>query len=523
VPADALRAYVEELLAVRGLPGLSLAVTDREGLVASETFGSADLGAGKPVAPETRFQHGSIGKTFTAIALLQLREEGLVDLDEPVARYLPWFEVRSEHDPITIHHLLSHTGGVVMGDALSANSRFDVWALRETDTGFPPGARFHYSNVGFRALGHVVEEVSGRPYAQVVRERILEPLGMRDTDPALSSATRASLAVGHERWFDDRPSRRSDPWVPAPWLEAGTGDGSLAGSAEDLTSFLRALLNRGRGLVEPESFDLMATPKAEVEGDWLYGYGLELREVEGKPEIGHGGSMPGFGSVMRGDLDAGLGVVVLVNATDEGDLSEEVGTAALSLYRDGSGPPSVQNPLAVPNPAEFEGRYVGDAGRLDLVAAGERLHLAGHDGIALEPRGEDRFLVDHPRFALFLLRFRRRDGTVVRATHGADVYVREGAAADPAPKPRDEWRSLPGHYRAYNPWLSNFRVILRGDELVLDWPWWSPEDELISLADGSFRVGAEEWSPERLRFDAVVEGQALRASLTGCGEYYRLP
>lgn len=519
---DALRAYIEELLAVRGLPGLSLAVTDRDGLVAAETFGHANLDAGTPMRQETYLETGSIGKTFTAAVLLQLQEEGLVGLDDPVTRYLPWFQVRSEFDPITLHHLLTHTAGIVMGDALSGDSRFDVWALRETAAGFPPGTQFHYSNVGYRALGHVIEEVTGVPYADAVQERILEPLALHATDPALTNETRRRLAVGYERWYDDRPPRRSDPWVPAPWVDSATGDGCLSSTAEDLAGFLRMLLNEGRGVFAAESFGLMATPVIDSGDGWSYGYGLEVRESDGGPELRHGGSMPGFGSTMLGDLEAGLGIVVLVNGTDEGDLTEEVAATALALHRDGASPPPPADPLVVERAGEYEGTLVADDRRLELRADGERLLLAGADRAALEPRGEDRFFLDHPDFARFLLRFRRQDGSVVQATHGSTVFTREHAER-PDPSPPREWLAYAGHYRAYNPWLPTFRAVLQGDELILDWPSWGPFDELAPLEDGSFRVGAEEWSPERVRFDAIVDGKALRANLAGCGEYYRLP
>jgi D-alanyl-D-alanine carboxypeptidase len=228
MPLRALSRFVEELLAVRRLPGLSPAVTGRKHLLGSGTFGYADLGSRRPVTPAELFELGSIGKTFTAVLLLQLHEEGEVDLNAPVRRYLPWFEVSSAYEPITVHHLLTHTGGIVMGSDASADSRFDVWALRESETGFPPGERFHYSNVGYRTLGYVLEEITGSPYPELLQERILEPLGMAATDPAVTAETRRRLAVGYERWYDDRPPRRQDPWVPAPWLETSTADGSLA-------------------------------------------------------------------------------------------------------------------------------------------------------------------------------------------------------------------------------------------------------------------------------------------------------
>ncbi len=433
---EALRAYVEELLAVQGFPGFAVAVTNRERVVVSETFGLANLDAGTPVTRDTYFELGSIGKTFTAVAVLQLHEEGLLDLQAPLTRYLPWFEVRSEHGPITIHHLLTHTSGLMVGADMSSSSRYDVWALRETEVGFPPGSRYLYSNVGYRALGFVVEEVTGKPHPELLRERVLEPLGLRATDAALTNEGRLRLAVAYERLDDDRPARRDDPWVPAPWAETATGDGAQAAAIEDLAAFLRALLNDGDGVLTRASFELMTTPVVEARDGWWYGYGLELRGRE----IRHGGSMPGFGATMLGDLDSGLGVAVAVNATDERDQTEEVAAAILNLYRDGT-QPAVTDPLAVEDAADFAGVYAGDAGRLTVTAENDRLFL---DGRPLEPRGNDRFFADRRDLSIFLLGFRRQDDRVVEATHGGDVYRREGMTGVPATTPPVEWNA----YRA---------------------------------------------------------------------------
>jgi D-alanyl-D-alanine carboxypeptidase len=516
VSVETLREHVEEVLALQGLPGLSVAVTDNQEIVASEQFGLADLDRGTPVSRETYFEYGSIGKTFTAVLVLQLREAGALDLDEPVTRYLPWFEVGSEHGPITIHQLLTHTSGLIMGADMTSDSRFDVWSLRKTEAAAPPGSRYLYSNVGYRALGFVVEEATGLRYADAVRERILDPLGLEATDPEITNAGRHRLAIGYVRRFDDRPARRSDPWVPAPWLETGTGDGCLAGTVDDLADFLRMLLNRGRGLMAPDAFVLMTTPAIEAEDGWWYGYGLELRGRE----IRHGGSMPGFGATILGDLDAGLGVAVAANA--DTDVIGSIAEAILELFRDGKSPPPVPDPLTVEDPSAYEGVYSGDAGRLELVARGDRLLLAGKPEVPLEPRGDPgRFLVDRPDLARFLLELHREDGVVVEAVHGGDVYRREGVPAVTPPAAPPEWSAFPGHYRAYNPWTSNFRVVLRGGELIVVFPWGS-EWPLVPLADGAFRLGREEWWPERVGFDAVVDGIALRADY--CGEmYYRIP
>ena len=226
--------------------------------------------------------------------------------------------------------------------------------------------------------------------------------------------------------------------------------------------------------------------------------------------------MPGFGTTMLGDLDSGLGVAVAVNSIDEQDLLEGIAESILELYRNGT-LPTVTDPLAVEDAEELAGEYVGDAGSLPIVADGNHLLL---DGEPLEPRRGDRFLVDRPELSGFFLRFVRDGDRVVGATHGANTYRREGiAAAEPSAVP-PEWRAYPGHYRAYSPWYSNFRVVLRDGELVLIFPW-GLELTLEPLPDGSFRAG-DESSPERLRFEAIVDGAALRVDFTG-ERYYRLP
>jgi D-alanyl-D-alanine carboxypeptidase len=507
VANEQLRAYVEELMAVWRTPGLQLAVTDRDGIVASECFGHADLAAGVPVTQATYFEHGSIGKTFTAVLLLQLREEEHLALDAPVTEYLPWFAVKTEHEPITIHHLLTHSSGLMMGADMSSDSRFDVWALRETETGFAPGTRFSYSNVGFRTLGFVVEELTGMSYGEAVRRRILEPLGLEATLAKITNEGRHRLAVGYQRLHDDRPARRDDPWVPAPWVETGTADGSLAGTMEDLAAFVRALLNRGEGLLKPESFELLVTPHLEADEEGFAAYGLFIADHR----IVHGGSMPGYQALMAADPEAGMGVTLATNTGEESPVLEAVAAAALDFFREGIAPPDVPDPLAVEHAAEYEGVY---GGTLELTAHGDRLLLAGEP---LEPRGADRFLVPDPRLSLYLLEVVREDDRVAGLAHGGDVYRREGA---PATRSRPEWSTYPGHYRAYNPWYSNFRIVLREGVLTIVFPG-SQGWPLLPQGDGSFRV-ADEWSPERLRFDAVVDGAALRVDYAG-ESYYRVP
>jgi CubicO group peptidase (beta-lactamase class C family) len=522
--SDAMEAY--------GTPGLALALTDRTTTLAVRTYGLADLAAGVPVGAETLFETGSIGKSFTAAALMQLHEEGRLDLHAPVAEYLPWFQVRSAFAPITVHHLLTHTAGLIEGSDVSSVSRFDVWALRESVAGSAPGERFWYSNVGYQALGFLLEELEGRPYADVVRDRVLRPAGMDATASVISHAVRDRLAVGYEPFPDDRPVPWSDPQAPAPWLETNTGDGSLASPAGDMAAYLRVWLNEGRGdrgpVVSPESFALMTSSGVVEEDDGSrYGYGLRSWTDDGRPHLGHGGDMPGFASSMHADVETGVGAVVLVNGMEWEDFPFDVVRYALRLLRARAAgeplpdPPPRPDPFAVADAVALAGPFRDPATgtALDLTAEG--------GGLAVEVDGEraslqrvapDRFLIALPGFERFTLNLVREEGRVVRIAHGSRRWVRAGAPDEARPED-PSLNPFEGHYRSPSPWLTNFRVVQRNGALVWILPggW---EEPLAPLGDGTFRIGAEDWSPERLRFDAVVDGRALRANRSGC-DYYR--
>jgi D-alanyl-D-alanine carboxypeptidase len=542
-----LDQFIEQKMRVTNVPGMAVAVTDRERLLRVSTYGFADVAAQTPVTPEMLFEIGSIGKSFTSIALLQLREEGQLDLHEPVTRYLPWFEVQSEYEPITPHHLMSHTAGIITGPDFPGDPHYEVWALRETEATAPPGTYFHYSNIGYKTLGVVMEDLLGQPYGDIIQARILDPLEMTATEPIITNETRKRLAVGYEAYCDDRPLPRGRPLAPATWLEHAEGAGSIASTPADMAAYLRMLMNRGQGprghILSEGGFDLMTRcvieAKEEGEGSF-YGYGLGIRESDSHTTIGHGGGMVGYYSYMLADMDDGLGVVVLMNGPG-GQSDEEIANLALKLLRaalhDQELPPvPPTDPTKIENGAEYAGTYRacpacpersrGKHGRkagaqpFTLVAEGGRLMLRyGDERIVLERRGPDRFHVDHPGFALFLLRLGREEGEVVEAFHGPDWYTNERYAGPTTFDYPEEWDAYPGHYCSHNPWLTNFRVVLRKGALALIHPS-GDEEPLVPLGDGIFRVGEEERSPERIRFAPILNGQALRANLS-CGEYYR--
>jgi D-alanyl-D-alanine carboxypeptidase len=511
------------------IPGMAIAVTDREKLLRVSTYGFADVAAQAPVTPDSLFETASIGKSFTAIALLQLRDEGKLDLQATVTQYLPWFKVQSKYPPITVHNLMGHTAGIIRGTELAPHGLYDSWALRETKTSTPPGQYWHYSSIGYKTLGFLLERLTRQSLEEVIQSRVLEPLGMINTHPAITFKTRKRAAIGYCSLYDDRPEHPSHQLVPAIWGEYGTGDGCQASTAGDMAIFLRMLMNRGRGprgrLISEMSFDLMA-PLAERTDSEQYGYALVAYPVGGHTYLGHGGGNAGYTLHILVDVEEGLGVVVLANRRTESEAVYQSAEHSLKVlrasYHHEEMPPlpPATDPSYIVNATDYIGTYRAGSSVLKLTAEDGKL-LLDYEGkvVSLEQRAQDSFYVGHPYLDLFLLEFKRDGRNVVEAFHGSHWYINERYSGPQRFDYPEEWEAYPGHYRTRNPKLSNFRVVLRKGILTLVFPSGSVEP-LRPLGNGFFRIGDDQRSPETLHFGAVVEGRALRADYSGC-PYYR--
>jgi hypothetical protein len=332
--------------------------------------------------------------------------------------------------------------------------------------------------------------------------------------------------VGYQALYDDQPAHRDQPLVPAPWVETNSGDGCLASTVGDMAAYVRVLLKRGQGargrLISAASFERMTGQHSAIGHDRYYGYGVVTAGMDGHWYLLHGGDLPGYNSTWRADVEAGVGAVALMN----GPLAPGIPAYAVNLVRaalhGGELPASPAcDPLTVEDAAAYAGTYRAGDRTLNLMVEDEHLILR-HDGaaIALEQRDDDSFYIPHPDFARFLVTFGRdTEGRIVEAFHGADWYVNARYAGPTAVACPLAWTAYVGHYRAHNPWRSNFRVVARRGVLLLVEP--SGEQALLSeLEPGVFRVGAAAYSPEWLRFDTIVDGQALRARLSTC-DYYR--
>ena len=374
-------------------------------------------------------------------------------------------------------------------------------------------------------MGYVLQEITGKPYAETVRAHILQPLDMDQSDAVFTNDTYKRLAVGYAPLYDDRPYNPAEPLIPATWQEYAAGDGSVVSTAPDLAKYLRMLLNHGAGpsgrIVSEESWKLLTQPAAKVPGEenTYYGYGIFSRTVEGHRYIGHSGGMTGYSARMEGDLDSGLGVVALENAPLG---PEDIASFALQVMRAAAEgkplPPLPQAAPVVKDAADYAGTYTAadgsncsisdDGGRLALDYKGQKL--------TLQARGQDMFFVNHPDFQLFNLSFGRDKGKIVEAFYGDEWFTNEryvGLRQFPYPP---QWASYLGHYRGAP---DNFRVVLRKGKL---WLISAEGDEMMLTPMPGYFALAHQGQParERITFDTPVHGKTLRATLSGVA-YYR--
>lgn len=247
---DAIDGYVERQMHRLKIPGAVLAIVEGDEIV-HRSFGRARPDGETPT-PQTPFFIGSLTKSITALAVMQLVEAGRVELDAPVQRYLPWFRVADPEASarMTVRHLLNQTSGLPtvasnvsladMDDRPDAAER-QVRALATLKLSRPAGSKWEYSNLNYNVLGLIVEAAGGEPYTGYVQKHILEPLDMGRTYMEKSQAQENGLAVGHRHWF-------SFPF-PAPNLPVPRGSlpsGQIISCAEDMAHYLIAHLNGGR-------------------------------------------------------------------------------------------------------------------------------------------------------------------------------------------------------------------------------------------------------------------------------------
>lgn len=307
----AVDAYVQDYLDRHGLAGAQVAIVHQGEVV--HTAGYGESHDGKTTA-DTPMAIGSVSKQMTSFALLQLVEDGVVDLDDPVVEHLPEFTLADHRvDDITIRHLLSHTSGmpspIVLAPASDLNEA--VYRLASWELESDPGTQYRYSNMNYHVAARVIEEVSEQPFASHLQERIFQPLGMDNTRTV--NTTRADdpgLQDGHVTAYGTAiPLRETEQFV--------AGAGGVITTAEDLSTWLAMITNHGTApsgeqLLAPELLEEAQSSQPGTDGEGL-GWHRSGEGVE-PARVGHSGAISTYGAQLDIVPSSGYGVAVQLNS-----------------------------------------------------------------------------------------------------------------------------------------------------------------------------------------------------------------
>lgn len=397
------------------IPGFSVAIATDQGVLWANGYGHSDVERAIPAERSTLYSGCSIAKLFTAMAVLQLRDEGRLELHDPVETHLPWFRLDSPPDdaPITIEHLLTHSSGIVRDLPASYWTGPDYpFPTREAVVGSAgrewvrsgPGSHYEYSNVGMAVAGEIVATISGMAYEDYVREHIFEPLGMTRTSSSPGDPGRQpALAQGYTLLRREGTRQRVPPYQ-VQGLAAVAG---LVSTVEDLARFaswqLRSLNGSDEGVLRPGTLRSMHQVQFMPADSWTTaGYGYQLWRENDRTFVGHAGTCPGFQSQLLLRPQDNVAAIVMINAQGVSpnryaQRSYDIMAPALRAAR--AGPPEPQEEAATAALERFAGLYHRPFGSEILVLPWQgRLAVIGlptpnplSSMETFEPIGEGRF------------------------------------------------------------------------------------------------------------------------------------
>jgi len=331
---NAIHTEVEQ----KQIPAFSISLVDRDRVVWSDGFGFQDADKKEPATAETVYRVGSVSKLFTDIAVMQLVEKGMLDMDAPIEKYLPTFHPNNPFDiPITMRQLLSHRSGLVREspvgnyfDPTSPSLSETVSSLNSTKLVYAPDSKTKYSNAAIAVVGSVLESQGNTSHSKRVRETILDPLDMMSSSFEIIPAIESRLATGWMRTYDGRRFK-------APDFLLGTGPaGNMYSSVLDLSKFLTCLFNDGQiakgRILQPATLHLMTTPVKDSEGKPQgFGLGFSVGELDENRKIGHGGAVYGFSTQLEAIPDRKIGAAAAASLDGSNGVIDRIVRYALRL------------------------------------------------------------------------------------------------------------------------------------------------------------------------------------------------
>lgn len=381
-----VEVWIDSQLDYNGIPGMSAGIVHGQELIWSRGFGFADVERKVPAAPDTIYSICSISKLFTSIAIMQLRDEGRLRLDDPIHKHLSWFNIKDKYPDapeVTIQGVLTHSSG------LPREADYPYWtgpehdfptreqiieALAGQEELYPADTYFQYSNLGMSLLGEVIAEVSGKPYSEYIQEHILTPLGLTSTSPEIPEEQKGKkLAAGYSVRLRDG-GRKVIPFYLVKGIAPAAG---FASTVEDLARFASWQFR----LLEKGGWEVLAANTLKemhrvhwIDPDWktTYGLGFSVSRRNDKTYVGHGGSCPGYRTQLSMCPGDKIAVIVMSNAHDvsPGSYAHEIfGLVAPSILDALKAPEKAKKPD--PDLEKYVGRYEMPIGRESIVVIWE--------------------------------------------------------------------------------------------------------------------------------------------------------
>ncbi|MEW6125790.1 MAG: serine hydrolase [Acidobacteriota bacterium] len=389
---EKLSEFINEQLLEKELPAISIALVDNQNIVWQKGFGYADPKAKLAPTEQTIYRVGSVSKLFTDIAVMQLVEQGKLDLDAPVTKYIPEFRPRNPYKKaITLRQLMSHRSGLVRETPIG--SYFDpqpptlartIASLNNTTLVYEPETRTKYSNAAIATVGYVLERTQKMPFAKYLKRSVLDVLAMRDSNFEPTPEIKKHLAKAQMWTLDGRV-------FDAPTFELGIAPaGCMYTTLADLSHFMSALFAGGEGkngrILKRETLEQMWTPQTDAQGNKTpYGIGFGLGTLDGHRRVGHGGAIYGFATTLNALPDDKLGVVVVATKDSVNAVTNRIANYALRMMlaaREGKliQAPEKTSPLNVAIAKELAGRYMAANKHLELVESAGKLALWSSEG-----------------------------------------------------------------------------------------------------------------------------------------------
>ena len=390
-----LDKLIDEQVADKRLPALSIALVDDQQIVWAKGFGFQDATKTVPATADTVYRVGSVSKLFTDVAVMQLVEQGKLDLDAPVVKYIPDFKpkVLPEHKPITLRMLMAHRSGLIREppvgnyfDPSEPTLKKTVASLNGLDIVYPPGERIKYSNAAIGVVGYTLQKTQHEQFEKYVQRSVLDVLGMKTSAFEPTPAVKKNLAEAVMWTYHGRE-------FPAPTFELGMAPaGCMYSTVNDLAMFTSCLFAGGKvgdkQLIEPATLEQMFAPQFAKEGETGgFGLGFMVSNFEGKNRIGHGGAIYGFATEWAALPSEKLGVIVVCSRDVANATVTRIADESLRLMlaaKGGKELPKIKRsePLAPDEARNLVSHYTRAGGWLELTESFGKLYLTTNRGFA---------------------------------------------------------------------------------------------------------------------------------------------